>query len=268
LFAVEASSIIVFMPIIPDLPLTETVVRVFLAVVLGSIVGIERELTAKSAGLRTHILVCLGSTVFMLVSTANLLASGGGLVHSDPSRIAAQVVTGIGFIGGGTVLRHGSNVRGLTTAASLWVMAAIGMLVGIGHYRLSCIVTLVTFLVLFTIGNLERYVFGKHIRSLNRLQLRVHVHGAQAQDMQRWLTQQFGKDMLSFSNKHQPLGTSPSLNTAQPGQPQPAPDVSVWLQMTVGVTRPQLDVTELSNTMNALPGVLATELRVYHADDE
>jgi putative Mg2+ transporter-C (MgtC) family protein len=255
------------MSVISDVPLTETVIRVFLAVVLGSIVGIERELTAKSAGLRTHILVCLGSTVFMLVSTANLLTSGGGLIHSDPSRIAAQVVTGIGFIGGGTVLRHGNNIRGLTTAASLWIMAAIGMLVGIGHYRLSCIVTLVTFLVLFTIGNLERYVFGKHIRSLNRLQIRVQVYSLHALATQGWLTQQFGKDMLSFSNKHQSLVTSVPQHVVSE-QPLFVPESLVWLQMTVSINRPHFDVTELSNTINALPGVLSTELRVYHADDE
>jgi uncharacterized membrane protein YhiD involved in acid resistance len=135
----------------------EAVLRLFLSVVFGSIVGIERELTHKSAGLRTHILVCLGSTAFMLLALSPMIPG----TQSDPSRIAAQVVSGIGFIGGGSVLRMGTSISGLTTAASLWMISAIGLLVGVGQIRIACICTLMAFLVLFSIGNLEKTFLNK-----------------------------------------------------------------------------------------------------------
>ena len=99
---------------------------ILLAMVLGFAIGFERELTNKWAGLRTHMLVCMGSCIFTLLS----IHAFPVFAHSpqaDPARIAAQVLTGIGFIGGGTVLKHGSAIYGLTTAAALWITASIGM---------------------------------------------------------------------------------------------------------------------------------------------
>ncbi len=109
----------------------EQLARLALAAGLGGAIGIERELADQPAGLRTHMLLSLGACLFTLISA---YAFGAG---SDPSRLAAQIVTGIGFLGGGAILRHGTSVRGLTTAASIWATCAVGVAVGIGRYALS-----------------------------------------------------------------------------------------------------------------------------------
>lgn len=110
-----------------------------MAIIFGAIIGLEREITHKPAGLRTHMLVCLGSCIFTIVS----LRFG-----MDPARVAAGIVTGIGFIGAGTIIAEQGKVVGITTASSLWVTAAIGLTVGIGEYLLAAIATLLVFLIL------------------------------------------------------------------------------------------------------------------------
>lgn len=109
----------------------ELLARLALAAVLGGAVGAERELSDQPAGLRTHILLTIGACLFTLVSAYGF--SGPG----DPARLAAQIVTGIGFLGGGAILRHGLSIRGLTTAASIWATAALGVTVGVGRYLLA-----------------------------------------------------------------------------------------------------------------------------------
>ena len=111
--------------------------RLALAAALGGAIGFERELREREAGLRTHLLVCLGSALFTIISAYGFhefLTSGDAVVRTDPTRIAAQIVTGIGFLGAGAIIRQGISVRGLTTAATLWVAAAIGMAAGAGYY--------------------------------------------------------------------------------------------------------------------------------------
>lgn len=120
----------------------ELLVRLLLTTVLGGLIGLERELTGQPAGFRTHILVALGAAVFT-VAGASLPAGA-----TDPTRIAAQVVTGIGFIGGGAILRSGERVRGITTAASLWLTAAVGLALGLGDYRTAVLGTAVGLLAL------------------------------------------------------------------------------------------------------------------------
>lgn len=113
---------------------------ILLAIILGFAIGFEREITNKWAGLRTHMLVCLGSCIFTLLS----IHAFPVFAHSpqaDPARVAAQVLTGIGFIGGGTVLRHGYSIYGLTTAATLWITASIGMACGCGFTALAIVST-------------------------------------------------------------------------------------------------------------------------------
>lgn len=113
---------------------------ILLAIILGFAIGFEREITNKWAGLRTHMLVCLGSCIFTLLS----IHAFPVFAHSpqaDPARIAAQILTGIGFIGGGTVLRHGYSIYGLTTAATLWITASIGMACGCGFTALATVCT-------------------------------------------------------------------------------------------------------------------------------
>lgn len=123
-----------------SLTIIESVLGLILAAALGAIVGFEREITHKPAGLRTHMLVCLGSCLFTIVSLYEF--------SIDPARIAAGIVTGIGFIGAGTIIAEQDKVVGITTAASLWVTAAIGLTIGVGNYILAAIATLLVFLVL------------------------------------------------------------------------------------------------------------------------
>jgi putative Mg2+ transporter-C (MgtC) family protein len=116
----------------------ELMLRIFLAFILGGVIGYERETTQRPAGLRTHMLVGAGATVFTIVS---IYAFAGQGTVRDPARVAAQVVTGVGFLGAGTIWRTSSTVRGLTTAASIWLVAAVGMLVGSGLYALAIFTT-------------------------------------------------------------------------------------------------------------------------------
>ena len=122
----------------------ELILRIFVAAVLGGIIGLEREYRAKEAGFRTHFLVALGSALFMVVSAYGFEDVGAMPGHRlDVSRVAAQVVSGIGFIGAGTIIFHKSEnvVRGLTTAAGVWVVAAIGLACGGGLYKLAVAAT-------------------------------------------------------------------------------------------------------------------------------
>lgn len=119
--------------------------RIALAALLGGIVGLEREHVGKAAGTRTYSLVALGSALFTIMSTDGFNNFGGTI---DPSRLAGQVVVGIGFLGAGVIMHQGVRVRGLTTAAALWVVAAIGITVGLGFYQLATFTTLFTFLIL------------------------------------------------------------------------------------------------------------------------
>jgi putative Mg2+ transporter-C (MgtC) family protein len=136
----------------------EMVVRIVLAAALGGLLGAEREISDQPAGLRTHILVSLGAALFTLVGTfgASLLQEGEATVRLDPTRVAAQVVTGIGFLGAGAIIQQGLSIRGLTTAASLWVTAAIGTAVGIGFYSAALATAVITVASLLGLKPLER----------------------------------------------------------------------------------------------------------------
>lgn len=123
----------------------ELLLRILVGTVLGGVIGYERDLHGRPAGLRTHTIVALASATFMVISTRFVYLqhyAAGDLVEVDPSRIAASIVAGIGFLGGGAILRTGINVQGLTTAAGLWLVAAIGMASGGGMYVESVAVTL------------------------------------------------------------------------------------------------------------------------------
>ncbi|RFU49820.1 MgtC/SapB family protein [Paraburkholderia sp. DHOC27] len=149
----------------------ELVSRLILAAALGSVIGVERERLSWAAGLRTHMLVCVGSALIMIVSAfgfADVL--GAQNVVLDPSRMAAQVVSGIGFLGAGSILMRGEIVRGLTTAASLWSVAAIGLAVGGGMYTASIAATIIILIILAGIKPLERrFITVKQRRQLTLL---------------------------------------------------------------------------------------------------
>jgi|SRR5947209_1106005 len=157
----------------------ELVARLALAIVLGMAIGIERERAERSAGMRTHGLVCLGSAVFMVVSAYGLasLVGTGRIVAGvgfDPFRVAAQVVTGIGFLCAGIIVLRHEIIRGLTTAAGLWVAAGIGLAVGAGMYVLAVSATVGTLFVLAVFRPIEARMFGRQ----HRLTVNVHPeHG-------------------------------------------------------------------------------------------
>ena len=130
----------------------EAVQRLLLGAVLGGVLGIEREWRQKDAGLRTNILITLGASLFTMMSIE--LTAGQG----DPSRVAAQIVTGIGFLGGGAILRTKGGVQGLTTAAMIWVNAAIGVAAGGGQFHLAVIATGVTLGALLLLAPIEKYL--------------------------------------------------------------------------------------------------------------
>ncbi len=137
---------------LPTLNWDELLLRLALAAVLGGLIGIERELREREAGLRTHLLVALGSALFTIVGAYGFhafLESGQSVVRADPTRIAAQIVTGIGFLGAGAIIRQGLSVRGLTTAATLWVVAAVGLAAGAGYYSAATITTAVVLVALW-----------------------------------------------------------------------------------------------------------------------
>lgn len=145
----------------------EMCIRLLLAAALGSLIGLERERLLWAAGLRTHMLVCVGSCLLMIVSAFGF-QDALAMAHTqlDPSRVAAQVVSGIGFLGAGSILLRGEVIKGLTTAASLWTVAAIGLAVGGGLYVVSTAATFIILVILIAIKPIER---------LYRNRVQVHV---------------------------------------------------------------------------------------------
>ena len=246
--------------------LNEQILRLFLALLLGSVVGMEREYIQQSAGLRTHILVCLGATIFTMISISDITA-GVTLGHSaalgnptdslltyrmvrDPARIASQIVVGIGFIGGGAVLRHGTNIRGLTTAASLWVMASIGMLIGVGNYQLAVIGTFFSFLVLFIIGALERNMFKKYLKKYTLLHLNVNAQQKSLAEIEQWLEKNFPNQTVEVKVQHNP------------------DNQSVHMNYTIDMRGTHVNVNTLSRKINAVEGVMTASLKVHHEEKE
>lgn len=133
--------------------------RLLLAVICGGLIGIERELNNHAAGFRTHILVCIGSAAIMLLSIygfSQFVEEPN--VRMDPARLAAQVISGIGFLGAGAILRNGSTVSGLTTAASIWVVAAIGLCIGAGFYYCAGLATVLVLVSLFILNKWEKHL--------------------------------------------------------------------------------------------------------------
>jgi putative Mg2+ transporter-C (MgtC) family protein len=148
---------------LPDLSSLELVLRLVLAAVLGGAIGAERELRDREAGFRTHLLVSVGAALFTLVSAyawADWSFSTPRGIVFDPTRIAAQIVTGIGFLGAGAIIRQGLSVRGLTTAATLWVVAAIGMAAGAGYYGAAVIATALVLVSLWPLRIVAHRVFS------------------------------------------------------------------------------------------------------------
>jgi len=154
------------------IPTEEMILRLVVSVLLGAVVGYERERDNQPAGLRTHMILVLGACLAMILSI-NIGAEHG----SDPARLAAQVIAGIGFLGAGAILRMGFNVKGLTTAATLWTMAIVGMAVGYGYYFVGVAATLLILIILVVVNIIEhRYIRTNIVRNIT-----IDGHGGTAQ---------------------------------------------------------------------------------------
>ena len=134
--------------------------KALLAIACGGLIGVEREIKSKPAGFRTNILICLGSMLFMWLSTQVAMVVAVGR-PADPGRIAAQVVAGIGFLGAGTIIQSRGRITGLTSAAMIWVVSAVGMTIGAGYSVIGVITTGLVLLVLVGLGLVERRVFRR-----------------------------------------------------------------------------------------------------------
>jgi len=160
----------------PELSWLEVALRLAIAAGLGGAVGLERQLRERGAGLRTHMLVAVGAALFTMVSayawTDWRFSNAEGLVF-DPTRIAAQIVSGIGFLGAGAIIRQGFSVRGLTTAATLWVVAAIGMAAGVGYYAGAVATTAIVIVALGPLGILSRRLLPRSERARLLVTLRA-----------------------------------------------------------------------------------------------
>lgn len=213
----------------------ELIARLVLAAALGSVIGFERERLSWAAGLRTHMLVCVGSALIMLVSAfgfADVLASDH--IVLDPSRMAAQVVSGIGFLGAGSILLRGEIVRGLTTAASLWSVAAVGLAVGGGLYTAAIAATIIILIILAGIKPLERRFIT--FRQRRRVTLLVE------------------RGTLTFHSLHDALGTSsPRVKQFVMQQSDDSPELD---EVMISLGRvSSMEYQAICGTLRKLPGV-------------
>ena len=179
---------------------TQIILRVLVAAVLGAAVGLERERQDQPAGLRTHMILVIGATLAMVLSVnvGYLYARPG--TPSDPARLAAQVISGIGFLGAGAILRYGFTVKGLTTATSLWTMAIVGMTVGAGYYLIGVVTTVLMLVVLALLNTIENRFVRTAISRL--IQVEADYHKGVVKSVRR-IVEKYADSLTSFSiQKH------------------------------------------------------------------
>lgn len=138
----------------------EYILRIVLAAALGALIGYERQFKHKSAGLRTNILVCIGSCLIMIISNL-IYEQVEGKTNADPARLAAQVVSGIGFLGAGAIIKEGVTVIGLTTAACIWVVSGVGLAVGAGYYLVATFSAVLVYLILQALSHMDRWRWAR-----------------------------------------------------------------------------------------------------------
>ncbi|MFW6309724.1 MAG: MgtC/SapB family protein [Prolixibacteraceae bacterium] len=214
-------------------------VRILISFFLGMLIGIERETHDQPAGMRTHMLICIGSTIVMLVSIF-IPQTFTVFENSDPGRIAAQVVSGIGFLGAGAILKFGTDIKGLTTAASIWAMAAIGLAVGAGMFTIAVISVAVVLFALTAMDLFEKKVFKE--RTLRKIELLVNKKNS---DMQAII-----KVLSKWNVKIISTGFERNMNEAN--------DKIIFM---VGVTR-VLDVQKLSDALQQQAGVVSIVVNI------
>lgn len=155
-----------------ELTIKEIIIRLILALIIGGLIGYERELQNRAAGFRTHILVCLGATVISLlqidignkaIAMIELNKNLSEVIKVDYGRLGAQVITGVGFIGAGAIIHTKGNIKGLTTAATLWIVACLGLSIGMGEYFISIFATIIIFITLVFLKRIEDKFIAKNI---------------------------------------------------------------------------------------------------------
>ncbi|MGM9994462.1 MAG: MgtC/SapB family protein [Candidatus Avigastranaerophilus sp.] len=174
--------------------------RIIFSIVLGSAIGLEREITNKSAGLRTQIMVCLGSCLFTILSIYGFSTAVSIYPIGDPSRVAAQIITGIGFIGAGTVLRQGLTVTGLTTASTLWIVAAIGMACGCGELGIAAISTILAVGILVIIRFFEFKIMPHNLKHLRKVKISFICKYEDYEEIYKKLLDTF-PDIIDYNHK-------------------------------------------------------------------
>lgn len=228
-------------------------IRVSVALVFGFCIGLERELTNKYAGLRTHILVCLGACVFTLISIYGFptFAPGDNVDPSqatgvrDTARIAAQIVTGIGFIGAGTVLRNGPIVSGLTTAATLWIVASIGMACGAGMFDIAFAGTFLVVLTLVMIRIFERKLFPNSLKRTRRVRISLICTPQVVDTIQNLILDKY-KNIIELTKK-------PEINNPQKMKLVCVTDFSV-----------QRSIKDLYKTFQEQEGIESVSIREFN----
>lgn len=218
------------------LTLSQLILRLVLAAILGSIVGLERQRLDWAAGLRTHMMVCVGSALAIIVSAYgfnDVLVPGK--VVLDPSRVAAQVVSGIGFLGAGTILflRH-EVIRGLTTAAGLWTVACVGLAVGSGLYEAAIIATVLALIILGLLKPLEKYLFSR------RQQRVITLIINRQQTSLEMIEQAVNKEKLDLTQLIVQRGDQPDED---------------YVKIMLGHATPKEKVTLLADRFRALAGI-------------
>lgn len=214
-------------------------VRFLFSFFLGTLVGVERETHNQPAGLRTHILISIGSTMVMLISIF-IPQTFTDFQNGDPGRIAAQVVSGIGFLGAGAILKFGANVKGLTTAASIWAMAAVGLAVGAGMYMVSLIGVVIILFALTAMDLFEKWIFKE--RTLRRIELIVKKKDS---------------DILLYQNALKRL----DIHVNSTGFDRNINEATDKITFLVGVTR-KLDVQELADSLEQVPGTVSVSIEI------
>ncbi len=196
-----------------EIEITDMLLRMGLSLILGGIIGFERERDSQPAGLRTHMILVVGACLTMMLSI-NIADQAG----TDPSRMAAQVVSGIGFLGAGAILRYGYNVKGLTTATTLWTMAIVGMSVGMGYYLVATITTVVIMAVLSVLEVLEKKFV--RINVIRNIIVDVHDRKGVIREVRKSIGQ-IADQLLDFSvqksvkNKHLRIEIAARFNRSE-----------------------------------------------------
>lgn len=178
----------------------DILIRIITSILLGSVIGLERELTNKSAGLRTQIMVCLGSCLFTILSIYGFATAVTLYPLGDPSRVAAQIITGIGFIGAGTVLRQGLTVTGLTTASTLWIVAAIGMACGCGKISIAVVSTILAVAILVLIRIFEMKIMPRNLKHLRKVKISFICKYDEYDEVYKKLMENF-PEILDYNHK-------------------------------------------------------------------